>query len=90
MLRPQRVQSQRLFLKKNTAIGRAACPKITAITADALNIRSGPGLAYKKLGKLFPNERPKVLKVDGKWIKIQTTNGLTGFVSRDYVILEGE
>ncbi len=76
--------------EKNTAIGRAACPKITAITADALNIRSGPGLAYKKLGKLFPNERPKVLKVDGKWIKIQTTNGLTGFVSRDYVILEGE
>ncbi len=72
---------------KGAVVGKTAPPKIVKITADALNIRSGPGLAYKKLGKLFPNETPKVLEVGEKWIKVQKSNGLTGFVSKDYVVL---
>lgn len=49
-----------------------------------LNVRSGPGTSYSKLGKLSYKEKVTVLSTSGEWSKINY-NGKSGYVHSSYL-----
>lgn len=50
-----------------------------------LNVRSGPGTTYSKVATLNDNAVVNIVGIDNGWYKI-TTNGVTGYVSSDYMV----
>jgi len=60
------------------------------VTSSTLNVRKGAGSAYKKLGTLFEGNAFKVLDSSGNWLKIKTFDGLSGWVSKNYVTAGAE
>ena len=54
------------------------------VTADKLNIRSGPGTNYNKRGSLTQGYKVEVLEMDGDWAKIAE-----GWVSAKYLNITG-
>lgn len=56
--------------------------KVTAKTG--LNVRSGPGTSYSKLGALVFGATVKVVTIDNGWAKIDY-NGKTAYVSAQYI-----
>lgn len=50
-----------------------------------LNVRSGPGTTYAKVTTLNDNTVVNIVGIDNGWYKI-TTNGVTGYVSSDYMV----
>ena len=58
------------------------------VTADTLNIRSGPGTGYDSVGKLYTDE---VIKIFYQVTVGETTWGCTkdGWISLDYVYIDG-
>lgn len=59
------------------------------VTTSALNVRSGPGTAYDKIGVVFESDRLEVLgqAFECAWLLILTPSGLEGWVSGAYVDL---
>ena len=57
------------------------------ITADSLNVRSGPGKDYDAMGKLYAGNVADVTAVEGDWLKINYNNSV-GYISIDYVEYE--
>jgi len=55
-----------------------------AVTSTTLNVRSGAGGAYSKIGSLAQNETVEVLEISNNWAKIQYKDR-TGYVSMDYL-----
>ncbi|GAB4503851.1 MAG: hypothetical protein Fur0043_08440 [Anaerolineales bacterium] len=59
------------------------------VTATALNVRSGPGASYDKVGSLQMNEVVEALHAlaDLSWIEVKHPNGsLTGWCSGNYLV----
>lgn len=54
------------------------------VTTGALNIRSGPGTSYDKLGQLYKGRELSIVKMESSWIQIRLPEGL-GWVSSEYV-----
>ncbi|MDR1738352.1 MAG: SH3 domain-containing protein [Candidatus Symbiothrix sp.] len=54
------------------------------VTSTTLNVRSGAGGAYSKIGSLAQNETVEVLEISNNWAKIQYKDR-TGYVSMDYL-----
>lgn len=54
------------------------------VTASGLNVRSGPGTNYSKLGILYRNSQVTILGQSGVWYKIKFGN-MTGYVHSAYV-----
>lgn len=58
------------------------------VTADILNVRSGPGRDYSVLGSLTQGMRVKVISIKGekgnRWAKIRFA-GVTAYVSAKYL-----
>ena len=50
-----------------------------------LNVRSGPATTYEKVTTLNDNAVVNIVGIDNGWYKI-TTNGVTGYVSSDYMV----
>ncbi len=50
-----------------------------------LNVRSGPGVGYKIIGKVTKNEAVGKIEVYGSWCKIKTSKGIIGWVSSKYL-----
>lgn len=66
----------------------AAEPVGTAtVTADSLNVRSGPGKDYEAKGKLYSGNVVDVLSVEGQWLEI-SYNDSNGYISIDYAEYE--
>ncbi|WP_217586813.1 N-acetylmuramoyl-L-alanine amidase [Lentibacillus saliphilus] len=59
------------------------------IKYDNLNVRSGPGTHYDKIGQVHSNEVVPVEATEDGWVKIRF-NQQTGWVSADYVSIENE
>lgn len=57
------------------------------VTADSLNVRSGPGKEYDAMGKLYSGNVVDVKAVEGDWLKIDY-NSSDGYISIDYVEYE--
>ena len=63
------------------------------ITADWLNVRTGPGTNYSRMGSVAQGTRLTVISVHGEWYKItcQMDGEIkTGYVHSDYVQLDGQ
>lgn len=68
----------------NETVAHAAGPTFT-VTADVLNVRSGPGTNYAKVGRLVQGNKLNVIqRMNNGWYKI-SFNGKTAYVSGDYV-----
>lgn len=57
------------------------------VTANSLNIRSGPGKEYDAIGKVSAGDVLDASEIDGEWIKI-TYNNKEGYVALEYVEFE--
>ncbi len=55
------------------------------VTADALRVRSAPGLDQKIAGAVYNGEQLTVLEAGEEWVKVETAQGLVGWVSVQYV-----
>ncbi|NLO82604.1 MAG: SH3 domain-containing protein, partial [Clostridiales bacterium] len=58
--------------------------KTGIVTASALNVRSGPGTGYSRIGYLTKNAKVEIIGQSGSWYKIKFANG-TGYVSSKYI-----
>lgn len=55
------------------------------VNATSLNVRSGPGTNYSKVGNLSNNAKVTIVaKCSNNWLKIKYSNGY-GYVSGDYI-----
>ena len=61
-----------------------------AIATGNVNIRSGPGTNYKKLGKLRRGQTVAVWSITGKWAEITWTGNQKGYVHTDYLRMDAE
>lgn len=61
------------------------------VNSEALNMRQGPGAAYKILGTLSANDRVNVLALNkpGDWALVQTAEGKFGWVYLNLLSVEG-
>ena len=55
------------------------------VTADALNVRSGPSTSYGITTKLYKGDKVEILETSNGWHKIKASNGQIGCVSGDYI-----
>ena len=53
---------------------------------ESLNVRSGPGSGYDWLGALKQGEQVRVTGESGNWYLIQTSGGLNGYASKNYLM----
>lgn len=53
-------------------------------TVDVLNIRALPDLNARRVSTLLPDETATVLESLSEWLKIEKTDGTTGYVFRPY------
>jgi uncharacterized protein YgiM (DUF1202 family) len=62
------------------------------VTANRLNVRSGPGTEFASLGIIVLNEVVTAIGAnsDGTWRQIRTGSGLTGWSSAAYLVLVGD
>ena len=61
-----------------------------AIAIGKVNVRSGPGTNYKKLGKLRRGQTVAVWSITGKWAEITWTGNQKGYVHTDYLRMDAE
>jgi uncharacterized protein (TIGR02594 family) len=54
------------------------------ITADSLNLRQGPGSDHPVITELDRGTRVQRLEESGGWFRIQTDNGVVGWISAKY------
>ena len=57
-----------------------------------LNVRSGPGTNYSVIGKLYNGDKVTILdpnKQNEIWLKIETSSGLVGYCSCNYLVIGG-
>ncbi len=55
------------------------------VTADALNVRSGPSTSYSITTKIYKGNKVEILETSNGWHKIKTSNGTIGWVSGSYI-----
>ena len=58
--------------------------KTGTVTGNTVNVRSGPGTDYSKVGSVAKGDTVKILGTEGNWYRISVGN-LTGYVSAEYV-----
>ncbi|MGL5693945.1 MAG: 3D domain-containing protein [Peptostreptococcaceae bacterium] len=63
----------------------AASNKTGKVTVSALNVRSGPSVKYKVIGKLKKGNKVTILKSSKGWHKVRLSNKKEGWVSDDYI-----
>lgn len=57
------------------------------VTASALNVRSGPGTGYERVGMLYNGNAVTITGTSGSWYAVKT-DSLSGYVSKSYVRIE--
>lgn len=55
------------------------------VTADVLNVRSGPGTEYHKIAQIRGGEKFELIGRNSTWEKIRLEDGRDGWVHQDYV-----
>lgn len=62
--------------------------RYVVVKAAVLNVRSGPGTNFKKVGKVKKNQRLEFIKKEYNWVKIKLRNGAYGWVHYKYVDIQ--
>ena len=70
------------------AAGTLSFPYVAEITADNVNIRSGPGTNYYSCGKLSKADRVKVVGSQFSWSRIVPPAGSFSWISMQYVSID--
>ena len=78
------VAGEHIILNSNNSSGSSTANKTGVITATSLNIRSGAGTNYNKVGTVLKGAKVTILKTSGSWCQIKVNN-VTGWVSSEYV-----
>lgn len=69
----------------NVTVTNAATITVGTVSASTLNVRSGPGTTYSKLGTLYSGNQVTILGEENGWYKIEySPNG--GYVSKGYIV----
>lgn len=63
-------------------------PVYKYISADKLNVRSGPSAETEKLATLSYGDRVQVFEQEGDWIRVITKDNVKGYVLSAYVVSE--
>jgi hypothetical protein len=86
-----------LHVSSNPLGQLAATPTTSAATGEGsatepLNLRSGPGRSFRRIGQLRPGERVELTgrSSDGQWLRIRSGTGLSGWVSMEYIATGSE
>lgn len=91
-----RVASAPAARPASSAVEPAAEPELAAaernldaelfrVTANGLNVRSGPSSSSGKLFVLKQNEAVEVAEAEGSWVRIETASGATGWAYQRYL-----
>ena len=64
--------------------------RYATVIANRLNVRSQPNIESSRVGYIDNGERVRILENQGDWLKVQYTEGVTGFVSAEYVTVSEE
>lgn len=59
------------------------------VTANRLNVRSGAGTTYSKIGSISKGMEVEILDTVGSWYKIKYSGSKVGYVSSDYISKNG-
>lgn len=62
--------------------------KEAVVQENNVNVRSGPGTDYDKVGQVNSEEKYEVIEEEKDWVKIQLDN-YTGWVTKEFVSLNG-
>ena len=60
------------------------------VTADVLNVRSGPGTSYSVTTKAYKGNKVEILETSNGWYKVKLSNGKIGWVSSSYVSISSQ
>jgi SH3-like domain-containing protein len=55
------------------------------VLADAVNIRCGPGVSFKDVGRLSKDERVQVVETKEGWSQIRPTSHCSGWISAEFI-----
>jgi len=58
---------------------------VAIVRTNRLNVRSGPGVNYKKIALLYKGQELILLDKKSSWIKIRYADNRTGWINRNYV-----
>ena len=58
--------------------------RLAAVTADILRVRSGPGLDYTQIGRVFCGNHLLIQQEQNGWYYVRTPTGQYGWVSSEY------
>ena len=70
------------------SVNSVSAAPIPLVTADTLNVRSGPGTDYDRVGTLKKGAQVTILEELDGWYQI-SSGDLTGYVSAQYISLDG-
>ena len=60
------------------------------VTADVLNVRSGPSTSYSVTTKAYKGNKVEILDTSNGWYNIKLSNGKIGWVSASYVSISSQ
>ncbi len=69
----------------SSSSGSTVTKKTGKVTTDVLNVRSGAGTSYSKIGTLKKGATVTILQTSNGWHKIELSGGKIGWVSADYI-----
>ena len=64
---------------------KAYADSTVIVNVSALNVRSGPGTDYSKIGTVYKGSSLTVLETNDMWYHVKLNNGLKGWVYSRYV-----
>ena len=64
---------------------KAYADSTVTVNVSALNVRSGPGTDYSKIGTVYKGSSLTVLETNDMWYHVKLNNGLKGWVYSRYV-----
>lgn len=64
---------------------KAYADSTITVNVSALNVRSGPGTDYSKIGMVYKGNSLTVIETNNMWYHVKLNNGLKGWVYSSYV-----
>jgi N-acetylmuramoyl-L-alanine amidase len=61
--------------------------RLAAVNADVLRVRSGPGLQYPQIGRVFSGNHLLTLHEQNGWYYVRTPSGEYGWISSEYAAI---
>ena len=78
------VDGKYLKLTSDSETSRGTEQRTGTVTASSLNVRTGPGTKYSRVGLLYRGAKVSITGESGSWYKIKS-GSLSGYVSKSYI-----